>query len=80
MSANASTGAPPASREWRSHWPLVLASPHTRLHLYGKREARRGRKMGHYSCLAESSEAALEQALRIKTALLPRAEATQPAA
>lgn len=26
MSANASAGALPASREWRSHWPLVLAS------------------------------------------------------
>lgn len=28
-------------------WPQVLADPNARLHLYGKREARPGRKMGH---------------------------------
>jgi 5-(carboxyamino)imidazole ribonucleotide synthase len=28
-------------------WQAVLALPGTRLHLYGKREARPGRKMGH---------------------------------
>ncbi|NBS47343.1 MAG: 5-(carboxyamino)imidazole ribonucleotide synthase, partial [Betaproteobacteria bacterium] len=28
-------------------WDRVLALPGTRLHLYGKAEARRGRKMGH---------------------------------
>lgn len=59
-------------RDGEPDWPLLLASPHTRLHLYGKREARRGRKMGHYTCLAESSEAALAQAQRIKALLLPR--------
>ncbi|WP_417678496.1 5-(carboxyamino)imidazole ribonucleotide synthase [Roseibium sp.] len=28
-------------------WPKILADPNARLHLYGKREARPGRKMGH---------------------------------
>ncbi len=28
-------------------WPEILADPNARLHLYGKREARPGRKMGH---------------------------------
>ncbi|MBC7987640.1 MAG: ATP-grasp domain-containing protein, partial [Sphingomonadaceae bacterium] len=28
-------------------WPAILADPHARLHLYGKRAARPGRKMGH---------------------------------
>ena len=28
-------------------WPELLAEPGARLHLYGKREARPGRKMGH---------------------------------
>lgn len=28
-------------------WPRLLADPSARLHLYGKREARPGRKMGH---------------------------------
>lgn len=61
-------------RDGEPAWPLVLASPHTRLHLYGKREARRGRKMGHYTCLGESAEAALAQAQRIKAQLFPQAE------
>jgi 5-(carboxyamino)imidazole ribonucleotide synthase len=28
-------------------WPALLAEPGARLHLYGKAEARPGRKMGH---------------------------------
>ena len=28
-------------------WPELLAAPGARLHLYGKREVRPGRKMGH---------------------------------
>jgi 5-(carboxyamino)imidazole ribonucleotide synthase len=37
--AGESEGAPP--------WPQVLALPGTHLHLYGKLQARKGRKMGH---------------------------------
>lgn len=66
-------------RDGEPKWPLVLAAPHTRLHLYGKREARRGRKMGHYTCLGDGNEAPLVQALRIKAALFPQAaEVPQP--
>ncbi|MDN5843700.1 MAG: 5-(carboxyamino)imidazole ribonucleotide synthase [Alcaligenaceae bacterium] len=36
-------------------WAGVLAVPGTRLHLYGKAEARRGRKMGHINILADDS-------------------------
>jgi 5-(carboxyamino)imidazole ribonucleotide synthase len=32
-------------------WPRILAEPGARLHLYGKREARPGRKMGHVTRL-----------------------------
>ncbi len=32
-------------------WPRLLAEPHTCLHLYGKAEARPGRKMGHVTRL-----------------------------
>jgi len=28
-------------------WPAIIREPNTRLHLYGKNEARKGRKMGH---------------------------------
>jgi 5-(carboxyamino)imidazole ribonucleotide synthase len=40
-------------------WDKLLAHPGVQLHLYGKQEARPGRKMGHYNCLATSVEAAL---------------------
>ncbi len=30
-----------------AHWRSILAEPGTHLHLYGKAEARPGRKMGH---------------------------------
>lgn len=39
-------------------WARVLAVPGTCLHLYGKREARPGRKMGHVTVLAPSIEEA----------------------
>ncbi|MBO9516146.1 MAG: 5-(carboxyamino)imidazole ribonucleotide synthase [Variovorax sp.] len=38
-------------------WADVLALPGTHLHLYGKTEARRGRKMGHLNITGESIEA-----------------------
>ena len=46
----------------------VLAMPGVRLHLYGKREARRGRKMGHLSAVGQTPEEALQriQAARAK--------------
>ena len=50
-------------------WERVLASPQARLHLYGKREARAGRKMGHITCLAASIEAASEAATSIRSQL-----------
>ena len=45
----------------------LLFEPGVRLHLYGKAEARPGRKMGHYNCLAASVEEAL--ALARKTGI-----------
>lgn len=39
------------------------------LHLYGKEEARPGRKMGHLTTVAESSSLAIELALRARAAL-----------
>jgi 5-(carboxyamino)imidazole ribonucleotide synthase len=41
-------------------WPGLLALPGLRLHLYGKSEARPGRKMGHYCVLHESLDRARE--------------------
>lgn len=51
------------------NWELLLQGPASKLHLYGKQEARPGRKMGHYNVLAATADAALEQALAIKQTL-----------
>ena len=40
------------------NWPAVLGHSNVKLHLYGKREARPGRKMGHLTALASSVDEA----------------------
>ena len=50
-------------------WIEILENPYAKLHLYGKSEARPGRKMGHYTVLDASAETALQQALNIKRIL-----------
>lgn len=43
----------------RPDWPSVVALPGAHLHLYGKHEARRGRKMGHVTFTAPTLDEAL---------------------
>lgn len=50
-------------------WERVLAHPGVKLHLYGKRAARPGRKMGHCNCLASTRDDALQLARTIKREL-----------
>lgn len=50
-------------------WEEALRRPGVRLHLYGKAEARPGRKMGHLNCLAADPDAALALALETRDAL-----------
>jgi 5-(carboxyamino)imidazole ribonucleotide synthase len=50
-------------------WDRALALPGVALHLYGKREARAGRKMGHLTCLADSPALALERVEAARRAL-----------
>ena len=47
-------------------WNAVLQHPSAKLHLYGKSEARPGRKMGHYTVLSTDTATALHDALHIK--------------
>ena len=47
-------------------WPRVLRHPQAKLHLYGKAEPRRGRKMGHVTCLGRELDDALATARAIK--------------
>ena len=44
-------------------WDLALANPRAKLHLYGKHEARPGRKMGHLNLLAPTPQSARTEAL-----------------
>ncbi len=53
-------------------WLPLVRHPEAKLHLYGKREARPGRKMGHYTCLAETVDGALALAEAIRAGLRPR--------
>jgi 5-(carboxyamino)imidazole ribonucleotide synthase len=46
-------------------WPAVLAVPGAKLHLYGKSEARSGRKMGHVTCVAATLQDALVRATEV---------------
>ncbi|WP_373974221.1 5-(carboxyamino)imidazole ribonucleotide synthase [Chitinibacter sp. SCUT-21] len=50
-------------------WDVLMMAPNTKLHLYGKKMARVGRKMGHFNVLAETAQDALEQANAIKETL-----------
>ncbi len=51
-------------------WATLKARPGVHLHLYGKAEARPGRKMGHFNLLAHTVEEALIQAKQAKAGLL----------
>ena len=50
-------------------WAQVLQLPGAHLHLYGKTEARRGRKMGHLSITAATIEEARQHALQAASLL-----------
>lgn len=45
------------------NWEAALKDPRVKLHLYGKSQPRPGRKMGHFTALADKLEEA-EQAVR----------------
>ena len=50
-------------------WAAALAVPGVALHLYGKAEARPGRKMGHLTAVGETAAEARERVLRARGAL-----------
>ena len=52
-------------------WEAVLADPNVRLHLYGKAEARPGRKMGHLTVLSDTPRKAAELAVSARNRLPP---------
>lgn len=50
-------------------WAAACGFPNVKLHLYGKSDARPGRKMGHLNVLGETVEAALAEAQAARAAL-----------
>jgi 5-(carboxyamino)imidazole ribonucleotide synthase len=58
--------APPRAPDWER----LLALPGAHLHLYGKADPRPGRKMGHLTVLASSTDEAARRALAGRAALL----------
>jgi 5-(carboxyamino)imidazole ribonucleotide synthase len=50
-------------------WSDLLAQPNVRLHLYGKAEARPGRKMGHFTVTARDAAMAFELAQKYQARL-----------
>jgi len=50
---------------WSPEWLNILQESNIKLHLYGKAEARAGRKMGHFNVLDTNIEAALKTAKKV---------------
>jgi 5-(carboxyamino)imidazole ribonucleotide synthase len=51
-------------------WHRALTLPDVKLHLYGKREARPGRKMGHLTALADTPQAAMKNVIAARERLI----------
>lgn len=60
----------PAASPREPDWERLLALPEAHLHLYGKSRPRPGRKMGHLTVLASSTDEAARMALAGRAALL----------
>jgi 5-(carboxyamino)imidazole ribonucleotide synthase len=50
-------------------WSELLNNPGVFLHLYGKKEPRAGRKMGHFTCIGDSLEDLIDQSIKLKNTL-----------
>lgn len=50
-------------------WQNALNNPQLKMHLYGKHEARPGRKMGHFTVLNVSRDEAIKQAMQVRADL-----------
>lgn len=50
-------------------WSVLLSRPGLKLHLYGKHEARPGRKMGHFTVVGQDLETVVAAALEARAAI-----------
>ncbi len=59
-------------------WSAALQSPDVKLHLYGKREPRPGRKMGHLTALSDTATDAIDVVLAARQQASLAADGVQP--
>lgn len=59
----------PKNQQVEPAWQLALNNAQLKMHLYGKHEARPGRKMGHFTVIATSRDDALKSAMQIRSEL-----------
>jgi 5-(carboxyamino)imidazole ribonucleotide synthase len=52
------------------NWAAASRFNDVKLHLYGKGEARRGRKMGHMTVMGRTADEALDRVISARDALL----------
>ena len=50
-------------------WDKIFARPELKLHLYGKHEPRKGRKMGHYTVIGPDQETVIVNAIKAREEL-----------
>ena len=58
-------------------WSKVLSQPDVQLHLYGKKSAKVGRKMGHLTAVAEDVTKAEQTVRRVRDSLVPADQDSQ---
>ena len=51
------------------NWLPLQSNPNAHLHLYGKKAARKGRKMGHFTVLSADADTAFEAAVKLHQSL-----------
>ncbi len=55
-----------ADKEDEPEWDILFAQPNLKLHLYGKHQARQGRKMGHFTVIGQDAERVLKSAMLLR--------------
>jgi 5-(carboxyamino)imidazole ribonucleotide synthase len=57
------------SKQKKPDWDKAFNEPDLKMHLYGKHEARPGRKMGHFTVVDKNLDIAFEKAIKVRKLL-----------
>ena len=57
------------SKQKKPDWDMAFNEPGLKMHLYGKHEARPGRKMGHFTVVDKNLDIAFEKAIKVRKLL-----------